>query len=183
MEDTKETTSTAPVAVEGGVMDVKPPSSSDASAVDVRVETGASTETAPVVTEEPVTAADTISDESEAPVGDATPTKGTEPDPKSEPGNDNPMAIPPAPAGTHKGAPKAAIVVAVIIALALAALTVFAYMKTKNDSKQSVNDRASSSVTASDVDQASKDLDTSLNKADDTKDFPESDLTDQNLGL
>ncbi len=104
----------------------------------------------------------------------------------SGPTNPNPMAIPPAPVHKKSGAPKAAIVVAIVIALALAGLTVFAYLKTQNgaDSKTpSTSTDSSQKATTDDVDQATKAIDDSANSTNDTTDFPANELSDQSLNL
>ncbi len=89
------------------------------------------------------------------------------------------------------GAPMFAIVIAVIVALGLAGAVVFAYMKNKDNGDIKRDDSASSSQTvvekpqasASDVDSTSKEIDSSLEKADDTKDFSTTELSDSTLGL
>lgn len=93
---------------------------------------------------------------------------------------------------SKKGRPVAVIVVAVLVALIMAGLTVFAYMKTKNSTKPT-GDQSSQQPTASektqtqgattaDVDSVSKEVDNAA-AANETADIPESDLTDQSLGL
>jgi hypothetical protein len=81
--------------------------------------------------------------------------------------------------------PIGVIIVAVIVALSLSALTVFAYLKTKDspsvkdNQKSQAQDRAS----AGDIDDTTNGVDEGLKSLDDTKDFNDSDLSDTNLGL
>lgn len=105
----------------------------------------------------------------------------------SAPGADNPMAIDHTQqpvAHKKSGAPMAAIIVAIVIAITLAALTVFAYMKSKSDTKITSKSAptAAAALTAADVDQAGQEMDATLQKADDTKDFA-NELNDASLGL
>lgn len=98
------------------------------------------------------------------------------------------------PAGQTPVKPKKntmAVVLAIVIAIVLAAVAVYAYMKL-NKKKTTTNSTASTSQTtataattvkAADIAQTSKDLDTSLAKVDDTKDFSSADLSDSALGL
>ncbi len=91
------------------------------------------------------------------------------------------------PPSAKKKKPVLAIIVAIVIALGLAAATVFLYMKYyRTSSKTSNTSQQASAVTpatTSDVDQASKQLDTSLAQADDSKDFATTAISDQSLGL
>jgi len=89
-----------------------------------------------------------------------------------------------------KKKPVVAIIVAIVIALGLGAATVFLYMKYSRNSNSSntsgTSQQASNTITPatiSDVDQASKQLDTSLAQADDNKDFAATAFSDQTLGL
>lgn len=108
-----------------------------------------------------------------------------------QPEEQNPLA-----AQAHKqhasGTPIVAIVVAIVVALALAGLVVF--MFTKGKSKQSAKSAAPSNSTSqaiadkplasvSDVDATTQQIDVSLTKIDDTKDFAPTDLSDTSLGL
>lgn len=88
----------------------------------------------------------------------------------------------------HSGTPVVAVVIAIVIALALAGLTVFAYLKTRNTSPDTNTTTTQPSTTASkattkDVDNTSKDMDTALSSVDDTKDFAATDISDTALGL
>ncbi|HTE58685.1 MAG TPA: hypothetical protein VK694_08170 [Verrucomicrobiae bacterium] len=93
---------------------------------------------------------------------------------------------------SKKGRPVAVIVVAVLIALVMAGLTAFAYMKTKDSTKTTGDHPSQQSAapeethtqgaTTADVDSASKEVDSAA-AANEAADIPESDLTDQTLGL
>lgn len=89
----------------------------------------------------------------------------------------------------HKGH-LGAILVAVLISLALIAGAGYAYWqnnKTKADTAKkntpAVTQKTKNPATADDVQKASDDIDASLKKIDDTKDFQEADLSDTSLGL
>ena len=90
-------------------------------------------------------------------------------------------------AADHK-APVGVIVVAVLIAVALAGVAVLTYMK--NDQKEAASQKAAptaqqteQSVTADDVDTTTKDIDSSLDQADDATDFNTNSLSDSSLNL
>lgn len=103
-----------------------------------------------------------------------------------------PQTAPPAPEAAQplkppkKGkTPVGVILVAVLTAISLSVLTVFAYMKTK-DNPQIKNDQQSQTeqkATTGDVDDTTKGIDESLKSMDDTADFNDTDLSDSNLGL
>lgn len=83
-------------------------------------------------------------------------------------------------------APIGAIIMAIIVAGALAGVTVFAYMRsnsTSTDKGTENQDSANSEVQSSDVDDVTSEIDKSLNGLDDSKDFQESELSDTTLGL
>lgn len=85
----------------------------------------------------------------------------------------------------HKpGAPIVAIVAAIFVAIALAAITVYAYMQQQNSTEKTNESTQTTTPTVNgdDVNQAEKDVDDALKSADET-DFVESELTDQSLGL
>ncbi|MBA3758251.1 hypothetical protein H0X10_01295 [Candidatus Saccharibacteria bacterium] len=93
------------------------------------------------------------------------------------------------PATVHKaGTPIVAIIAAVIVAVGLIGVTVFAYMKNQDGSKTDkyslpgVSSQNQADTTGNEVDDTSKDVDNALKSADEA-DFPESELTDQSLGL
>jgi uncharacterized protein HemX len=99
----------------------------------------------------------------------------------------NPFAVPDMP---HKktGTPIAAIAIAILVAVGLAGVTVYAYMKTQNETKSpyetgSQQTEQPASVTPADVDSTSKEIDDAVNSIDDSKDLPENELSDQSLGL
>jgi hypothetical protein len=100
---------------------------------------------------------------------------------------ENPMAIPPKPA--HQAhVPRGTIIVAIVVALLLAGTSIFAYLKTKDDTTTSNNNKTSqkatpAKVTTSDVSQTSQQIDDTLKTVDDTKDFEANDLGDTALGL
>lgn len=90
-------------------------------------------------------------------------------------------------ANNHK-APIGVIVVAVLVAVALAVLAVLTYMK--NDQKEATStpspvtsQQAQESVSAEDVDSTNKDIDDSLNQANDASDFDSNSISDTSLGL
>ena len=112
------------------------------------------------------------------------------------PTGSNPAPIAAAPA--KKGGKGMIIIVAVVLALVLAALTVVLYLKGKDDNKKTAaaknaltqtvakantTDTSSKSVTGTDVDTASKSVDSSLTGVDDSKDFSANALSDKSLGL
>lgn len=93
--------------------------------------------------------------------------------------------------GSGKKAPKAVIAVAIVVAIGLIGLSIFAYMKTQDESPATGNtdttthedgDNHAEPATANDVDAATKQVDAALEPVDET-DFSESELTDQSLGL
>lgn len=109
---------------------------------------------------------------------------------------ENPLAISGQP--KKKSAPLAAIIVAVVVALALSGLVLFVYMKSKSSTKQSAYNNSKTKTakantsqgiapkpqaTVSDIDATNKDIDTSLTKIDDIRDFSSTDLSDAALGL
>lgn len=106
--------------------------------------------------------------------GDAAPT----PVPAAQPGKAKPPK--------KHGAPVAAVVVAIIIALGLIGVAVFAYMKSHKHTPAPATTAAPAApaaVSATDVDNAGKTVDSNLQKADDAKDFPTTDLSDTSLSL
>lgn len=90
----------------------------------------------------------------------------------------------------HGKTPVVAIVIALVIALGLAGLTVFAYMKNKDSVKpesdattQQPTVAKTTPATTGDVDTATKEVDTTLQEVDNTEDFADTTLTDAALGL
>ena len=93
------------------------------------------------------------------------------------------------PATVHKaGAPIAAIIAAIFVAVGLIGVTVYAYVKNQDGSKTDkyslpgASSQTQADTTGKEVDDTSKDVDNALKSVDDA-DFPESELTDQSLGL
>ncbi len=191
-EQTAETESNASSG-SGQFMDIQTPKSSDTApplpgpaamggSVPNFNESLSSEETTATVQSAPAAVA--------TPAPDATVASSSDvPEQPADPDH-NPLAIPPQAA--HKsGAPVVAVVVAIIVALALAGLVIFTFMKSKNASSTSKKapTTAATQTTAkplaspADVDATNKDIDTSLSKTDDTKDFPAADLSDKSLGL
>lgn len=111
--------------------------------------------------------------------------------PVPDPVASNPLAASPQQAAHKSGAPVVAIVVAIIVALCLAGLVVFTFIKSKKDSVGSKNKTANSAAqtaakplaSPADIDNTSKELDTSLSKTNDAADFAATDLSDKSLGL
>jgi hypothetical protein len=91
----------------------------------------------------------------------------------------------------NKKGKSAVIMVAILIALSLIGGAGYAYLqnqKTTPDAspavtKPAVTETKKDPASAADVDKTSQEIDASLKKVDDTKDFQESDLTDTTLGL
>lgn len=83
------------------------------------------------------------------------------------------------------------IVVAILIAIALMAGAGYAYMQSGKKTSSATpattpaveNKTTTTELKAADIDKASTDLDTTLKKVDDTKDFASTDLSDSSLGL
>ena len=84
-------------------------------------------------------------------------------------------------------APKLAVALAFIIAIILAVLTVGAYYYTRDTTStkktDSTDQTESESAHTTDVDEATKAVDEATAPADLSEEFPESDLSDQALGL
>jgi hypothetical protein len=90
------------------------------------------------------------------------------------------------PAHVASNKPIGAIITAIVIALILAALTVFAFIKTSNTIEPITNGSDTnnqSSATPADVDETIKNIDESLNSVDDTQDVNNEGLSDPSLGL
>jgi hypothetical protein len=179
-------TPSSPQAPTGAVMDVQPPKNGQSSTqVAEKPEvTGTpvvvETPTAAEVTEQPAAPAEETN-QAEITAND-NPTPATA---DSQPTENNPLAIDSA-AHTHKSnVPVAAIALAVLIAIVLIGITVFAYIRTKNDGAATTTktNLVQPKVTTQDVDQTSTEIDGTVNKVDDTKDFAGEDLTDKALGL
>jgi|GEM_PF-4616179 len=77
-----------------------------------------------------------------------------------------------------------AIVIAVIIALGLIAGASYAFWKNNQDKKTEKTETVETTVSVSEtVQSASDDIDSELNKIDDTKEFQATDISDTSLGL
>lgn len=105
----------------------------------------------------------------------------------------NPLAIPPQPP-KKSGAPKAAIIVAILIALSLVAVSAFAYMKMQKSSKsdqtqvkqqeQTAKQETTNKVSADDIDKASQEIVNESEKTAKDGDLPTNEsVNDQALGL
>ncbi len=98
-----------------------------------------------------------------------------------------PAAAPITTSKPKKNTPVVAIVAAVIVALVLAGITVFAYMAATNGnedtSKTETKQQDQHVNPAVAIDEAVNEIDKSLNELNDVSDFSEDELTDQHLGL
>lgn len=87
----------------------------------------------------------------------------------------------------HHRRPLGVVIVAIIIALLLAGLSVYAWQKTKPATKAKTSSSTTASTVAAikpaDVNQASQDVDATLKQVDDTKDLNANDLSNATLGL
>lgn len=187
----------------GGVMDVQPPKNGGTppTAVAERPESPsapASTDTPSVLPDDtttpvaeeakPINVTDDNTNEEVAPTTTEMPENpsaaSSTQDGQSP--TDNPLAID-TEAHPHKsGAPVVAVILAIVIALVLTAITVFAYLRTKDDTASTKSPSANTvqpKVSAQDVDQTSADIDSTINSVDDVKDFAAEDLTEKSLGL
>lgn len=107
-------------------------------------------------------------------VGNVNPAEAGKPDPVKQP-----ELMPP----KKHGKPVMAIILAIMVAAILAVFTVMAF--NKKDSGPSSDQSASQQedVTPETVDGTEKEVDESLNAANDAQDFPENELNDETLGL
>ncbi len=80
-------------------------------------------------------------------------------------------------------APIAAIIVALIVAGGLAALTVFTFLKTQKQTQEKTETTTTQAVMPEEVDATTQAIDSELNTLNDTQDFDDSTMTDQALGL
>lgn len=164
MEDGKEENSTNETNQPLPVMDVTPPSSaatSDGNDMDMK----------------------TVADPDPTPA----PDESTEPAVTSDHKKTDTTATSGAPSKSAK-APVGAIITAIAVALILAAISIFAYLKTKpaTVAPGGTNDQAtqaSEEATPESVDEATQAIDDSLNQLDASQDFPENELTDEALEL
>ncbi len=196
MEPTTQTTAPLPPR-SVPVMDVQAPRQSPSvrPVSDVVTDTPVAEPTPPEVVTAPVEETDVPV--SEAPAEEeATSTEVTATDTQSAPEApaNNPMAVTPDNAGSaplrHK-APIGAIIAAIVIALLLAAATIFAYLRSSKDTTATSTKfptTAASTATqpqlkASDIEQTSQGIDDSIKSIDNNKDFSSTDLSDTTLGL
>lgn len=129
------------------------------------------------------------SPEPEAPTDIAATATGAHDDAESAAhSTDNPLAI--TAHASHRGTPIMAIAAAVIVAVVLAGVVVVMYLKNKpSQSTGSVNTPSSQIIadkpqaSASDVDSANRQIESSLSAVDEAKDFPSAELSDASLGL
>lgn len=176
------------------VMDVTPP---PADPVIGEAAAAAPPETPPLTSaEEPV-----LATEPENSI-EATPAEVPAEAPVSVPATaEQPLITPtgadpaPAAAKAKKSGKGLVIIIAVVLALVVAGIAVAFYLKSKDDKKttaaktnqsQSVVKpvaTAAKTITSSDIDAASKNVDTSLSGVDDSKDFNADSLSDKSLGL
>ncbi len=91
---------------------------------------------------------------------------------------------------SHRRSPKVVIVLAVVIGAALIGLAVFAYMQTRDNTHPAGDNgthqeeaQTEAQASPADVDNTTKAVDDALSSVDDAQDIPESELTDQTLGL
>lgn len=176
---------------------VKPATPTAQSVVPVSL---ATPEEAPLATPPPVE-----DEQPTAPAGEVTdpePTPDTtepvEPDtltadpaPAEAPAEPNPMAITPRTVTSHHTAPVGAIIAAIVVAVALAGVSVLAYTKSQKPaaSKPAAQTQAAATpasaapVSGNDVQQESQTIDQSLQSLDDANDFSQTSVSDASLGL
>jgi hypothetical protein len=159
------------------VMDIQPPKPAPETSADTV--TSAPVEAAPAeaLGEDTISNDTAAADASSATLEPATSTSSSSDTP-------NPMAIT-QPGPKKSGMPKGAVIAAIIIGLALAAVAIFAYLKTqtKTDQPTTTTGTQNSQVTAKDVDSTTQAIYDNLKSIDDTKDFADTTLSDASLGL
>lgn len=104
---------------------------------------------------------------------------------------ENPLAIPQQHAVHKTHSPMLAILIAVFVAIVLAGVVVFMYMRSKTGKVGTADTNTSNSQTivekpqasVSDVDATTKELETNLSQIDESKDFAATELSDASLGL
>lgn len=123
-------------------------------------------------------------------VNEPAPAPNDEASPAPGPDTTSPA---PGPAQDHRqhksGGPIVAIIAAVLVAAGLAVITVYAYMKTvQKDEKPAASQTAEDAArdekeeTGAEIDQTAKDIDGAIESSEEA-DFPEEELSDQNLSL
>ena len=90
--------------------------------------------------------------------------------------------VPPAPQNHNNGAPVLAIIAAVLVAIGLAAVTIYAYIQSQDTTETTQTVNQAPPVTGEDIDSTEAEVDEAL-KSTEEADFPDSELTDQSLGL
>lgn len=126
-------------------------------------------------------------------VNEPAPTPNDQTPPVPGPDATSPPTAAPEPTHDHhqhkSGGPIVAIIAAVLVAAGLAVITVYAYMKTvQKDEKPAASQTAGDTArnekeeTRAEIDQTAKDIDGTI-KASEESDFPEAELSDQNLNL
>ena len=84
----------------------------------------------------------------------------------------------------HKNkTPVGAIIVAIIVAGALAAATIFAYRQTNNLATETNTTETKEAATETEIENVSSEIDKTVSELDETEDFSESELSDAALGL
>lgn len=204
MEENKDTQTPTPAARGGGVMDIQRPSArisaapTPAQAVDPASAPTQPEPTPTVPESEPPKPTPVFT---EVPSDDPEPPKPSKPfdveaalkesgatpnDTNGDPAKTDHM-LPTH--GSHKSHHVVPIVIAIIVAIGLTSAAVFAYIKTNQktdnhpETEHTTQPTQSTPATTGDVDDASKQVDDTMNSANDEKDAPESDLSDQTLGL
>lgn len=126
-----------------------------------------------------------------APVLDVQPSQQNDmPESPSEPavtetGAPDPVKRPEIAASNKHGAPVVPIIIALVIAAALAVVTILAFKNAEKAAAPTTNNstQQEAELTPESVDAATSEIDQSLNEVDEAADFPEDELSDQNLGL
>lgn len=132
--------------------------------------------------------------QSSEPVVPSTPEIATQPDNQladepavTETGAPDPVKRPEITAKHKHGAPVVPIIIALVIAAALAVVTVLAFKSAEKAAAPTTDGtnltQQESEVTPQSVDDTSAEIDQALNSVDEAADFPESELSDQTLGL
>ena len=174
------------------VMDVKPPEQSTPQVPQNVVENIEEAPTRPAPSPESPVSPPPSGETSENPeAGMATDQPAnSENSVKTEPGQENVAPQPKTVTAPRKHNPTMQIILALVVGLALAALSVYAYNATnKKDDTSATNSNSSvasaddSQATASAIDETTAEIDQALNQLDAAKDFPDSDLSDETLSL
>lgn len=189
MEDEKSTPQMTQAPSPGGVMDIQPPTKPIASS-QVGAPESSPTEINSMPqeqAEENINNQPPVADEP-APASDQSPesTEWSEVDAgnQSEASEKDLQPLLAAQPASKKSKPKLAIFLAVFVSLLLIGLSVLAYLATQDgiDSTES-NLNSTPPITIDEVNQASEELEKAVNQTDDQADFPENELSSQNLEL